>query len=318
MREPWVSGDGALRERLSAPGQIAADTPDGAVTPYLASFLAHLRLLVGVPFEYLVSDGRMLPNESVRFFHLDRSWTDRLADGVLAVGKLGTREQAHHQAVADTIQGQIDGLEGGVRDAQRAKTSLTAHEPKEKSGGPITGMLLRSALVRGWAHMEVRAFADGVALTPLRIERLSSAVLIALWDDVADAIELEEPHHGVQFGITLDTAGTPNVQLRLPGGEKLGSETVPIAFRDDAHRVVDVTALRSLLGDRQLQQEPQLPAQTGSAAFAVELLNLPWKERFSDSANANVRAPSSAVGSVAALTLQLESDALAAELGGAT
>jgi len=83
MRDPWISEEGALRERMSDPAQATAMDPEARLPAYATAFLAHLRLLVGVPFEYLVPDTAMLADESIRFFHLDRSWTDRVVDGVL-------------------------------------------------------------------------------------------------------------------------------------------------------------------------------------------------------------------------------------------
>ena len=157
MREPWISGEGALRERMSDPEQAAPDAPVPDLPPYAVAFLAHLRLLVGVPFDYLVPDPRMLPDESIRFFHLDRSWTDRLVDGVFAVGKIGTREQAHHQAAAPDIEARLDEAEPGVRPLQRGLGTLQepAATAEADAGQPITGLVLRSALVSGWPHMEV-------------------------------------------------------------------------------------------------------------------------------------------------------------------
>ena len=99
----------------------------------------------------------MLPDESIRFFHLDRSWTDRLVDGVFAVGKIGTREQAHHQARGPGHRAQLDEAEPGVRPLQRGLGTLQepAATAEADAGQPITGLLLRSALVSGWPHMEV-------------------------------------------------------------------------------------------------------------------------------------------------------------------
>ena len=49
----------------------------GGVLPDTArDWLAALRLGEGVPFQYLVLDDRLLPAESIRFFYLDRNWTD--------------------------------------------------------------------------------------------------------------------------------------------------------------------------------------------------------------------------------------------------
>ena len=124
MRDPWISEDGALRERMSDPAQATVADPGTQLPAYATAFLAHLRLLVGVPFEYLVPDTELLPDESIRFFHLDRSWTDRAVDGVLAVGKVGSREQAHHHAAAPALDALLDSLEPAVRPVQRGQERI--------------------------------------------------------------------------------------------------------------------------------------------------------------------------------------------------
>lgn len=40
---------------------------------HVLQWLTRLRLLEGVPFSYIVPSNEMLPNESIRFFHVDRS-----------------------------------------------------------------------------------------------------------------------------------------------------------------------------------------------------------------------------------------------------
>src|SRR6185369_6245257 len=124
MRPAWTTGATALRARMANPVQVAAPVPEAEMPPYMESFLAHLRLLIGVPFNYLVPDSRMLPDESIRFFYLDRSWTDRLVDGAISVGKIGSREQAHHQAHAAGVRQQLDVTEIGVRDLQRSRVTF--------------------------------------------------------------------------------------------------------------------------------------------------------------------------------------------------
>ena len=57
----------------------------------VVAWLTRLRLLEGVPFSYIVSSEEMLPNESIRFFHMDRNWLDALVDGALSTGILDTR-----------------------------------------------------------------------------------------------------------------------------------------------------------------------------------------------------------------------------------
>jgi hypothetical protein len=340
MRPPFITGSDALRERMSDPGQQVSDAPVPDLPPYAQAFLAHLRLLVGVPFDYLVPDPAMLPNESIRFFHLDRSWTDRLVDGVLAVGKIGTREQAHHQAAAPEIEAQLDDLEPNVRPMQRGLATVAdrAATADADSGRPITGMLLRSALVSGWPHMDIAAYDTGVKLTLLRLERLAPAVLIALWAGVPDRVQLEEPHHGIQFGGS-STAGPLGVLRRRPDGHispssdtlgtvesaQQGQPSFPFGFRDQSLRVVEIGALRKLLSyEADLRDPPRhvddpaamkgMPLQTGSAAFAVELLCPPWRQVYSDQADPQASGPHQI--SVRALGEAFDASVLAAALGG--
>jgi hypothetical protein len=340
MRDPWISGEDAIRERMSDPGQVAPGAPAPGLPPYALAFLAHLRLLIGVPFDYLVPDPLMLPNESIRFFHLDRSWTDRLVDGAVAVGKIGTREQAHYQTAAQDIQAQLDDLEPNVRPIQRGLATIDdqAATAAQDAGQPITGMLLRSALVSGWPHMDVAAYTQGVKLTLLRLERLGPAVLIALWAGIPDRVQLEEPHHGVQFGAS--TTGRPLGVLRRrpngllsPNSDTLGTAesttsgqpSFPFTFRDDTLRVVDIAALRKLLSYEADQRDPPrnisdpdhmvgMPAQTGSAAFAVELLQLPWRQVYADDAQPDGSSLKPVAVSVRALGTAFDTAAFAASL----
>jgi hypothetical protein len=305
MRASWITGHQALAERMVAKNQIDATVPEASMPPYMESFLAHLRLLVGVPFDYLVPDARLLPNESIRFFYLDRSWTDRLVDGALAVGKIGTREQAHHQAHAANLQSQLDLTERVVRIMQRGLPANSETEPGDTSnggaGGIVTGFLLRSAAVSGWPHMDVRAFntvlpanegdpndpkfqnwldeAAAAQLTTLRLELLSPSVLLALFDGVPQLVWCEEPHHGVQFGFNPSGGAEYLDRHMKTGAPEPGGAAILVPMRATAPRVVAIRALRNQL--HQLQTgDPKLIPQNSSADFAIELLNYPWRQRF--------------------------------------
>jgi hypothetical protein len=305
MRDPWISEQDALRERMSNPAQVAAGEPQATLPSYATSFLAHLRLLVGVPFQYLVPDAAMLPVESIRFFHLDRSWTDRLVDGVLAVGEVGSREQAHHHAAGPGLAALLDTLEPAVRSAQRGLGPLApaASENPADQDPAITGFLLRSALVSSWPQMEVRAYRNSVKLPLLRLELLSAGVMIALFAGVPDRVELEEPHHGMQFGVLAEQGGRFAIALRGPdGNEETSGALFPVTVRaiDPTLRVVEIAALRDALI---AQADAALPAQTGSAELAIELMQPPWKEVFSDETATAATAP--ALSLAGALTEEL-------------
>jgi hypothetical protein len=306
MRTSWISGHQALAERMVAKIQVDDTVPESGMPPYMQSFLAHLRLLVGVPFNYLVPDARLLPNESIRFFYLDRSWTDRLVDGALAVGKTGTREQAHHQAHAANLQSQLDLTERVVRIMQRGLPASSETAPQASANtapaGIISGFLLRSAAVSGWPSMDVRAFntvlpanqgdpsqpgfqdwlnqAAAAQLPTLRLELLSPSVLLALFDGIPQMVWCEEPHHGVQFGFTLHPNGIEYLGRHMAdGATEASGAPIAVPMRANAPRVVAIRALRNQIYAQQAG-DPKLIRQNSSADFAIELLNYPWRQRF--------------------------------------
>jgi hypothetical protein len=301
MRPAWTTGAAALQTRMLNPIQVAAPVPEAEMPPYMESFLAHLRLLIGVPFDYLVPDARLLPDESIRFFYLDRSWTDRLVDGAISVGKIGTREQAHHQAHSPAVNQQVDISERIVRTLQRRLTDFaTAKAASSQTPADIiTGFVLRSAAVSGWPHMDVRAFntiiqagADvnsipqNQMLPLLRLERLSPSILIALFQGVPKLVWCEEPHHGVQFGISETPNGSTFIPARDSTGTAVSGSQIPVPLRKNNRRVVAVAELQRRVVKNQTNPPPagrQWPAQTGAAGFAIAVLNPPWRQRFQGS-----------------------------------
>jgi hypothetical protein len=283
----------------------------------LQDWLGRLRLLYGVPFEYLVPDERLLPTESIRFFYLDRNWTDRLVEGALSVGKTSSREYAHHHAVNSLVVTALDRHERQVR--------LNLRKSEEASGdgpaGDITGMLLRSRVVSGWPGLEVKAYEgpevgayEEVPSSPhkrlrlLRMDRLSPNILLCLFDGIPTIVDIEEPREGIQFGVNPTVSesgvigpvpGTPsgfNVNLRHLHGSNAGElvmengkhKTLPVPVRKANHRVLHITELReqleSALGGLGVNMNDadggEAPDTLHAAEMAVELLQFPYRQRF--------------------------------------
>jgi hypothetical protein len=303
MRQPLITGRELLQQRITAKEQVPEDSPVAGMPPYMESFLAHVRMLVGVPFEYLVPHPDLLPDESIRFFYLDRSWADRMVDGANAVGQIGSREQAHYHAHAPNVSQQLDLSERMVRLLQR-KTDFDTAKNTVSAGGPagvVTGLVLRSAAVAGWPQMDVRAYRTDLhepldtsapasiaaQLKPLRIERIAPAVLIALFDGEPTLVILEEPHIGIRFGVRADGTNL-TVPLRDATGNSLvqnqNALTVPVPTRLNNERVLRVAALRATLEAQKDAHPGATPphaiSQTGSAAFAISVLDPPWRQRF--------------------------------------
>jgi hypothetical protein len=309
MRVAMIAQSAALRERMSNFSQVNPAAPEAEMPPYMESFLAHLRLLIGVPFVYLIPDARLLPTESIRFFYLDRSWTDRLVDGAVAVGKIGTREQSHHESHSAALQQQLDQTERIVRALQRGGSFIDLR-PDPASAVPanvVTGFLLRSSLVSGWAQMDVRAYSKvieehylpsdpkvtSLQLTTLRLERLSPSILLALFQGIPQMVTLEEPHHSIQFGVAATRTNLFQMDLRDPSGEQIlypdpniPADQIPIPvtvpIRAGSPRVVDILGLWNNLKAATVpaSAHDQKAPLSGGGSFALQALNPPWRQHF--------------------------------------
>ena len=101
----------------------------------------------------------MLPNESIRFFHVDRNWLDALVDGALSVGMLDSRGtlpsvseeddqvQKYHELLDDLDESEVSYQE--VRKQKLVQHLGENGVPVEEldAGIPMTGFLIRSTVV---------------------------------------------------------------------------------------------------------------------------------------------------------------------------
>lgn len=238
MSTPWFRSEqvvAGLRAHWAEPATRTATPPTE-----VADWLARLRLLHGVPFAYLVPDADLLPPESIRFFWLDRDWTDAAVEGALSAA--GASSHIRSTAVAqDPATRQL--LDRRERDVS-PHVELPPNVERLPAGGPVerveghvghvpsdrpaegaevvTGFLLRSRAVSGWPGIQVRGLRDGSALRLLRVERLAPAVLLVLIDGLPDEVHVEEPKRGLQFGVDpaadvtddADPRGGRRVKLR--------------------------------------------------------------------------------------------------------
>lgn len=256
---------------------LAIEDASVSVCPWLG----RLRVLQGVPFEYLVPDDGLLRPETIRFFYIDRNWTDAAVDGALAAGAYGTRDrltlQQRHGAVRDAV------------DAAERTQRVGGVNVTSPNAATITGFLLRSRAVSGWPGLHVRATRAGRPLVVLRMERLAPAVLIVMFDDVPDAMVIEEPRQGIQFGVrtarNAEPAGSLWLDIRDPAtgvevhnpapNGPVRTERVP--FRKGSAGVLHLSELRRrLTTNHQTVVGPTLT----SAELALQLLRYPYQQRF--------------------------------------
>jgi hypothetical protein len=297
---------------LQATGQATAvqlqqvkQVPLGQILPdNVRAWLAQIRLLEGVPFAHLVADSELLPPESIRFFYLDREWTDVLVEGALSVGTITTLDRDNLQALHASIRDEID------TEERRIRLAGADDDPGTGAAGAISGFLLRSRAVSGWPAMHVRAYNaevgpdDGAVddndprrLRLLRLERLAPAVLFCLFDGIPQVVRIEEPRQGIQFGVDVapGDAGTTTATLPLRNvlNATLLSQEQPVPppplevavpFRRGAPGVVHVAELASRIAAQPATNVNALEGSVQSAEFALEMLRFPYRQVFGDPA----------------------------------
>lgn len=275
------------------PSVDVADTDnDGAIPAELRAFATGLRLLDGVPFAYLVADTELLPPESIRFFYVDRRWTDAAVQGALSVGTVNSDDRTQLTANYPAIRDELDREERNLR--RRKGTPRWSGD-----AGPISGFILRSQAVSGWPGIHVRAFTvdvvpddaratedDPTRMRILRLERLAPAVLLCLFDGIPKVVHIEEPRQGVQFGFDqVAGAGTADVGAQFiprnaATSKDLARSPVRVPFRaGGAPGVVDIQAL-----ERTLSGIDGTGATDGlnSAEYALQLIRFPWRQVFGE------------------------------------
>lgn len=267
---------------------------DDIPTPIL-EWLARLRLLYGVPFEYLVADARMMPTETIRFFFVDRNWTDRLVDGAMSIGASSSLHFAHNAMAGEAVRRGVD------RAEPRLRAQLRNKPPPENviEEGLISGFLLRSIAVSGWPGIEVAAYTDVKRTEPLqlvRIDRLAPDLLFCLFtgNAVPACVLVREPPETLHFGVQTKDQTQHYAFLRglgygqFPAGQQLADKsTQTIAMRGDGSSgVIDVwntvnaTAPAGFI--KTLTDSKVLPpdAAFGGAEFAVEMVRSAGEQPF--------------------------------------
>lgn len=237
----------------------------------ILTFLANLYLLHGVPFNYLVPDTEMLPDESVRFFYVDRNWLDALIDGAMSIG-LHTGIDVGFQAAMQSVIS--DGLHTMLHNVRDTLLGIETPSPNDAGDLPIGGMLIRSAVVSGWPGLEVHAEdKDGNEIKLLRMDHVGPQVLMCLFAGVPAQVSVNEPQEGLHFGLESgDLIHLRNLTAPDVGYLKTSGETVKATRGTD--RMLNV-------GQTAADLKKALVAPTdhfGPADFAVELVDVP--ERF--------------------------------------
>jgi hypothetical protein len=275
------SPDGLTLDTAKAPLDSVAAMPDR-----LWNWLLDLRLLRHVPLSYLVPDSALLPPESIRFFHVDLSWIDRILDGVFSAANTGTVDIAFSAAMLQVVRRTLDDAL-----ADQAVDAAPGNSNKWSPAAGMTGMLIRSELVRRWPDMIVSAFSveaippgtpkptsppESARLPVLRAEPISSDIYIALFGGTPALVQVREPHVGVRFGMEQDPQDKHFFFLNADGFVNPDKSADPtetkVAFSDQQYRVLPITG-------------PQRQTNCGltPSAVAMNLARLPFIQQFQHS-----------------------------------
>ena len=242
-------------QRLARDAQrlLYSDVPYQSATRFfvpedISAWFKRLRRLEGVPFNYLVPDERMLPVESIRFFRLDHAWVDCLADGAFSVGRVTTSDHA------------TDGSHG-------SRSPAAGLQPM------VTGFLLRSEVVSGWPGLHVDGFSDHTEdhlLNTLRMERLSSGVLLCLFAGEVERVDFYLKPETLHFGFHQNDKGGFSKKLR---DAKTGKELETTAdlgetsWHSASQRTINITKFAE-----SIKETLKLPSPLTSAQFGLQMI----------------------------------------------
>jgi len=233
----------------------------------IQTWFGNLRLLKGIPFNYLVPDERMLPKESIRFFTLDHEWIDSLVDGAFSIGRVSSSDHAHDK---------------------RMFRHAVGEQPSE-----ISGFLLRSDLVAGWPNLLFEAYSESIAddvkqpsetpIEVLRREKLSETVLICLFKGEFQTLDFHQKPEVLHFGVDIN-GNNFSKNLHYVDGKNVKERDLPAATLA-ANKVIYINAKAYDANSKSLLEKTMdlldiNAANFTSAQFAMAMIEGVEKVRF--------------------------------------
>ena len=218
-------------------------------------WLSELILLRQVPFNNLIVDEKILPNESLRLFYLDKNWTNALLDGALSIGIHSERDILLQQAMNNII---------------RAETNKKVIDDAVVQLGTVAGLIIRSSIVSNYKSLEINGFdASHKPINTLRFERLSANVLFVLFDTVPTRVAIKAPSERQILAIVNNEISTRQITDEVG---KPTNKTIKLNhthFRNESKRVLNIAALQQTIAE-QLGKNELTPSE-----FGIQLINSP-------------------------------------------
>lgn len=247
----------------------------------IQAWFKSLNLLENVPFNYLIPDEKLLPEESMRFFELDNFWISCLMDGAYSIGRVTESE--------------------AKRDQHINKNYGTSSYEK------ISGFLLRSKAVSGWPALMVESptvMPTTKAPTPdcnqlLRMDRLAPDILLCLFEGEAQYFDLHLKPESIHFGFNKPETGdllyTKGIKFSF-ANDKVSTasvDAIPIEWKSPSdYRVVDLFGMNETMYNK-------LNGTNGflnPAEFAMEMVQGVPKIVFDKGTAATVTEDTAAIG----------------------
>lgn len=239
----------------------------------VADWLGRLKLLYGVPLNYLVPDERMLPPESIRFFYIDPNWIKALLDGAFSIGRSVTPEKSTRSFRMDSASTPLMSEESRLK-ATAVRTKYLGLPLLDMDMKLVSGFLLRSSVVADYPGLGVNVYAkeqarqdgtSGAQLNILRMERLipTTDVLLCIVEGDVYRVDIHEAPEALHYGIDTyyNESGTlVGRKVVYPFSKEddnsvsmeIGNpQTIKFPFREgDGGRVINMAKLALAIGEQ--------------------------------------------------------------------
>ncbi|MCB0429492.1 MAG: hypothetical protein H6585_02550 [Flavobacteriales bacterium] len=259
-----------------------------SVPDQISDWMGRLKLLYGVPINYLVPDEGMLPPESIRFFYVDMNWVDAMMDGAFSIGRNLTTDQAQPPVSVQLDRASAPRLtrEANAKSAS-VRTNYLGVDGIDVSFQTVSGFILRSSLVPAYPGLGVNPWQEGHTpedpepklLNILRMEQLGQQAdtLVCLVEGDIFRVDIHEAPEALHFGIdTFDEKGATkkiNQFTETDGQVTITQNLVTLdltkeqCFRPDAPRTIKMQTLANLIA---ASQSPPIPS-VDSAVMGFEM-----------------------------------------------
>jgi len=143
-----------VKEAASAGSEVYnefnSNAPNNSDWTVIHQWITDKLYLGDIPAHILFPDPSFIPEESMRFFHIDDAWMDCLIDGALSVGN-------HLEKDDDTIK-------GAIKEWYNCYLQTTVPKTTMKPQIPCYGFILRSQIVK--VMPDLRVTVSHIAISP--------------------------------------------------------------------------------------------------------------------------------------------------------